>query len=292
VSQSELPEFDTIWDYAKPAASEARFRQLLAETHARSEPADRAELLTQIARAQGLQRHFDAAHATLDAALALLRQDDRRAKARYLLERGRVFNSAGAPAIAHGLFLDAWKLARASGNDALAIDAAHMLAIVESGEAALEWNQRALELALASTDPRAQRWLGSLYNNLGWTYHEASAFERALAFFSSAIATWTDAGRDADAFTASWASARTLRSLGRVKEALTAQRALLAETERAGVTDGYILEEIGECLLALGRADEATPYFAQAFDALSTDDQLAEREPERLRRLRTLGSAS
>ena len=292
MSQSELPEFDTLWDYAEPAASEARFRQLLAETYARSEPADRAELLTQIARAQGLQRHFAAAHATLDAALALLRQDDRRAKARYLLERGRVFNSAGAPAIAHGLFLDAWKLAQASGADALAIDAAHMLAIVESGEAALEWSQRALERALASKDPRARRWLGSLYNNLGWTYHEASAFERALELFTLAADTWAAEGRDADARTARWASAHTLRSLGRVKEALTAQRALLAETERAGVTDGYILEEIGECLLALGRADEATSYFAQAVDALSTDDQLAEREPERLRRLRTLGSAS
>jgi len=82
MSQSELPEFETLWDYAEPAASEARFRQLLAETHARSEPADRAELLTQIARAQGLQRHFDTAHATLDAALALLCQDDRRSHAR------------------------------------------------------------------------------------------------------------------------------------------------------------------------------------------------------------------
>jgi tetratricopeptide (TPR) repeat protein len=287
-----LPEFDTLWDYAEPAASEARFRHLLAETHARSEPADRAELLTQVARAQGLQRHFDAAHTTLDAALALLCQDDRRAKARYLLERGRVFNSAGAPAIAHGLFLDAWKLARACGAGALAVDAAHMLAIVESGEAALQWNQRALELALASTDPRARRWLGSLYNNLGWTYHEAGAFDRALEVFTLAADNWAAEGRDADARTARWASAHTLRSLGRVKEALAAQRALLAETERASVTDGYILEEIGECLLALGRADEATSYFAQAFDALSTDDQLAEREPERLRRLRMLGSAT
>src|SRR5260221_2415181 len=105
MSQSELPEFETLWDYAEPAASEARFRQLLAETHARSEPADRAELLTQIARAQGLQRHFDTAHATLDAALALLRQDDRRAQAPCPLEPGRGFNSAGGPAIAPGLFL-------------------------------------------------------------------------------------------------------------------------------------------------------------------------------------------
>src|SRR5258708_33321375 len=104
MSQSELPEFETLWDYAEPAASEARFRQLLAETHARSEPADRAALLTQIARAQGLQPHFDTAHATLEAALALLRQDDRRAQGRVLPERGRVVNSCGAAAITPVLF--------------------------------------------------------------------------------------------------------------------------------------------------------------------------------------------
>src|SRR5262249_49361501 len=140
VSQSDLPEFETLWDHAEPAASEARLRQLLAETEVwagHAAPADRinrayrAELLTQIARAQGLQRRYEDAHRTLDNALALLHEDDRTAKARSLLERGRIFLSAGAPAVAHSLFLDAWKLARASGAEAIAIDAAHMLAIVE-----------------------------------------------------------------------------------------------------------------------------------------------------------------
>lgn len=42
-----------------------------------------------------------------------------------------------------------------------------------------------------------------------------------------------------------------------------------------GEASGFTFEEIGECLLALGRADEARPYFAQACAALSNDAWLA-----------------
>ena len=53
---TDPPEIDDLWDYTDPAGSEARFRACLAQT----EPGSSAyrELLTQIARAQGLQRNF------------------------------------------------------------------------------------------------------------------------------------------------------------------------------------------------------------------------------------------
>ncbi|MFN8565329.1 MAG: hypothetical protein U0703_27730 [Anaerolineae bacterium] len=43
--------FDALWDYDHPAETEKTFRALLAQT----DGARRFELLTQIARAQGLQ---------------------------------------------------------------------------------------------------------------------------------------------------------------------------------------------------------------------------------------------
>jgi electron transport complex protein RnfB len=55
------------------------------------------EIDTQIARALGLQRRFDAAHATLDAVSPGLAAVDPRVRVRYLLERGRAYNSSGAP---------------------------------------------------------------------------------------------------------------------------------------------------------------------------------------------------
>ncbi len=88
---------------------------------------------------------------------------------------------------------------------------------------------------------------------------------------------------------ATWCVARTLRSLSRVEEALSKQLALKAEFESTGETDGYVFEEIGECLFALKREDEARPYFAEAYEVLSQDDRLVEQEPDRIARLKKLG---
>ena len=52
--------------------------------------------------------------------------------------------------------------------------------------------------------------------------------------------------------------------------------------------DGYIFEEIGECLFELDRADEAKVYFGLAYGLLSKDEWLKSNEPERLERLKYL----
>src|SRR5262245_53476156 len=59
----DTSDFDQLWDYDDPAASEQRFRVLLLRIAAGT-PAY-LELVTQIARAQGLQRDFEAAHSTV-----------------------------------------------------------------------------------------------------------------------------------------------------------------------------------------------------------------------------------
>src|SRR5688500_531281 len=84
--QGDLPDFDKLWDYNDPAATEQKFRALLPQAEASGDPSYRAQLLTQVARAQGLQRKFDDAHATLDQVVQV---DDSLPRVRYLLERGR-----------------------------------------------------------------------------------------------------------------------------------------------------------------------------------------------------------
>jgi tetratricopeptide (TPR) repeat protein len=182
-SAHELPSFDALWDYDQPAATEQQFRAILPQAEQRGDLAYYAELLTQIARAEGLQRKFAEAHATLDAAQALIAPDLVRPQIRYLLERGRVFNSSRQPDRAKPLFLEAWELARAHHEDFYAIDAAHMVAIVEPAEQKLEWERRALACAEASDQPRARTWLGSLYNNMGWSHHELGDYAQALDLF-------------------------------------------------------------------------------------------------------------
>jgi tetratricopeptide (TPR) repeat protein len=290
-SRGELPDFDALWNYDQPAATERAFQDVLGRTSDRASLDYWLELLTQLARAQALQRHFDEAHATLDQVQAQLLDEAVVPRIRYLLERGRTFNSSGEPGRAHQLFLEAWELASAHAQDAYAVDAAHMLGIVEQGEQSLLWNRQALGLARRSDDPRARRWQGSLYNNMGWSYHAAKEYEQALAMFESALAAWEADGQSDRVPIARWSVARALRSLGRTQEAFDRQMALLAESERAGTRDGYVLEEIGECLLSLGRIQEAQPFFLRAWDMFSQDVRLTQTEPTRLERLHTLGTA-
>lgn len=285
---AELPDLDSLWDYQDPARTEARMRELMAQAKRAGDRAYLAALLTQIARAQGLRGNFEGGHATLDQAEPMA-AGTTAPRIRLMLERGRLHNSAGDPAAARVHFAQAWQTGRDSMEDALAVDAAHMLAIVSQGEEALQWNTTALELAESSADPRARRWRAPLLNNLGWAYLDRGDFESARACFQRAVPLREAAGDARELRIARWCVARSLRSLGRVEEALRQQRDLL-ETSQAQ-PDGYVSEEIGECLQLLGRQAEARPHFAEAFRLLSGDSGLAKTEPERLSRLRELAGS-
>ena len=286
---SNLPDLHGLWDYNDPAGTESKFRAGLAKAAASDDRGYHAELLTQIARAQGLQRQFDEAHRTLDEAEEMIDGDMHRARVRYLLERGRVYNSSGNADKAKPLFVKAWQLASGEGIDGLAVDAAHMVATVEVGKEALKWNHKALDLANSSADPDAQRWTGSLCNNIGWTYHSEGDFDRALEYFEQALEHRLEQGKADDVRVARWCIARCLRSQDRVEEALAIQRELEKQIADVQNPDGYVYEELAECLHALGRLDEAKPYFRRAHDLLSKDRWFVDGEGPRLARLATLG---
>jgi tetratricopeptide (TPR) repeat protein len=279
-----------LWDFDRPDVSEERFRAALVAATG----SDALVLRTQLARALGLRRRFEEAAAELDA---VPDNGDPLVRTYRELERGRVLNSGGDPDGARAHFLTALAEAEAAGLDHLAADAAHMMAIVEPGEAQLPWAERALAIASASADPRARRWIGSVSHNLGWTLHGLGRHEEALAVWRRALAfreeqfgeeQFREEQGDAGALhIAQWTVARGLRSLGRYEEALAIQRDLAGRVD----SDGYVREELGELLLALGRPDEARPHFAAAYAMLSQDEWLAADEPDRLARLAALGAA-
>jgi tetratricopeptide (TPR) repeat protein len=281
-------DFDSLWDYSNPHQTETRFREILLQVP--EENVAYLELLTQIARAQGLQQKFDRAHQTLDQVERRLGKYSSRAKVRYLLERGRALNASGRADEARPLFEQALDMAYELSEDFYAVDALHMLAIVAPPTASLELNLRAIQLADSSSQAKARGWLASLYNNTGWSYHNQGDYESALEMFERAETARRSQGRVREIRIAQWCVARALRSLNRLEEALSRQMALKEEYEAAGESNnGYVYEEIGESLLALNREEESRPYFAKAYELLSRDDWLAEKEPERLARLKELG---
>lgn len=273
-------EIDALWDFSDPAATEVRFREALI--HAES-PEIRAEISTQIARTLGLQRRFDEAQQVLDALDP--EATSPRVAVRRLLEQGRVLNSSGRKQEAIAPFQLALDLAaKEPGMDYYAVDAAHMLGIATEGSASLEWNLRAIDMAKASPDPRAQKWLGSLLNNTAWSLHDLGRLEEAHAMFVDALAFREKHGTEETIRIAKWSVARALRSLGRLDDALAIQDSLAV-----GQDDGYIAEELGELWLAKGEPERAKPYFQAAFAKLSQDPWLSANEPDRLARLKSLG---
>lgn len=284
-----MTDFDKLWDYNNPSETESNFRKLLPDIKNTGDKSAYLQLLTQIARTLGLQMKFDEAHKILDETESQLTDDLSLAKVRYLLERGRTFNSSKQKEKAEKLFLEAFELSRKNGYDNFTVDAAHMMGIVTSGEESLKWNETAIELAENSKDKKANGWLGSLYNNTAWTYHDMKEYEKALEIFEKNVKWHAERNTGQGLIIAKWSVARTLRSLGKVKQALEMQNSLLEEIEEKNIEqDGYVFEEIAECNLTLGNKSEAGKNFAAAHQLLSKDIWLAEYEKERLDRMKEL----
>lgn len=288
-------DFDALWNYGDPAGTEAQFRAVRPALEAHGNHGRLLELDTQIARTQALQRHFDEAFATLETVHAALRDGETRATVRYELELGRTLRSSGRREEARPHFERARELAAAAHEAALAIDAIHMIALVEPDPAKqIALNLDAIGLARASEDPKARRWQGSLWNNIGMTYHDLGQLDRALDAFQTALTLSEQTGEAGRIRIARWMVAWTQRLKGDLAQALATQEALERAQAGTGAGDGYVFEELGEIHLALAargpaadHAERARGYFARAYALLKDDPDLADDAP-RLARMQRL----
>ena len=282
---TQLPDFRELWDFQNPAATEQKFREVLARDATAEHPTYRKQLVTQIARTYSLRSMFEEAHQELDAIEAELDEVEPVVEVRYLLERGRTYNSAKKADEARPLFERAWDVARRARLDGLAVDAAHMMGIVERGDASIEWNEKAMAYAEASDDPAAKRWLGALYNNMGWTYHDAGKYERALELFEKGYE-WRKERDDEEAtLVALWSVGRAMRSLERHDHALKLQLRVLERRDELESPDGFVHEELGELYLQRGNREKAREHFALAFELLKKFDWVEDDRLERIERL-------
>jgi tetratricopeptide (TPR) repeat protein len=294
VGINPLPNFDAMWNYQHPDSTEIIFTEMLKGLKDSSESSYNAEyhaeLLTQIARTQGLQGKFIQAHAALDSVRNMLNENMKTAQIRYLLERGRVFNTSGEWEISKPLFFKAYEFGIENNLDIYTLDAAHMMGIVEPPEKQLDWNLKALKIAEESSDTNCKNWLGPLYNNIGWTFHDLTEYEQAISYFQKGYNRRMKVEDERGARIAKWAVGRCLRSLRKMDEALKLQKEILAELKEKNLpNDGYVFEELAELYLLKDNKEQAKINFKLAYQELSKDEWLVKNEPKRLNRLKELG---
>lgn len=260
-----------LWDFSNPALSEERFRAALATAQAEGRRDDALILQTQIARTLGLRRDLDGARALLRTLEPQLAGAGAEARARHALEWGRNHISAVTRpaertpenlATARTANLRALAAAYEGRLDGLAIDAVHMMAFVDDDPAEQRrWNEQALAMVMASTQPDGQRWEASIRNNLalslrGMGLHAESLphFERALALREAAKAS------PRQQYVARWLLAHSLRLAGRLDDALAQQTRLEGQMHVVGDPDPFVLEELELIHRARGDAARADHY--------------------------------
>jgi tetratricopeptide (TPR) repeat protein len=263
-------DVDALWNFGEPAQSEQRFRAALATAHGD----DAFVLETQIARTYGLRERFADARKRLRALAPHLSEAGPEARARYWLELGRTYASATHPAKSQTVdarqrarkdYLRAYAYAKAAGADALAIDALHMLAFVDTAPAdQLRWGELALDAALSSPQAHARAWEASLRNNVGYALLQLGRNEEALALFEAALAL-REQRDDAEAtWVARWMVARALRAMGRLDEALQIQHRIEHERDAAHAPDPEVFEELALLHAAKGELRRAHMYALRA----------------------------
>ena len=239
--------FDALWDYSKPAETEAKFRALLPEAEQSGDRSYHAQVLTQIARTHSLRGNFDEAHRILDRVEKMLDYELKLARVRYLLERGRTFNSSKQPQRALPLFAEASDIAAANEHWRYAIDAVHMLAIAEPDPAKqVEWNLKGVAMVEAHPDQRG--WLWSLYNNIAESHALLRDYQSSLDYTCKLLAFQKEKG-EPDMYTLK-DEARFLRLLGHADRALP----LIEKLAEKHPDDPWIKEELAESRRVMGIA--------------------------------------
>lgn len=259
-----------LWDFGNPALSEQRFRTELAN----SSDDDALILTTQIARTYGLRKEFNRAQTILNGVEPQIASAGAEARTRFALEYGRTLASATHPpetqteatrAQARTRFESALATAREAKLDALAIDAIHMLAFVDTTPAdQRKWALAALAVVEASDQAAAKKWEASVRNNLGYALHQLGQYEDALTQFKLALAI-RERGTNAVATrTAQWMIAWTLRAMKRNDEALAIQLRLEREGDAAKQADPYVFEELEILYRERGDSERAAHYASQS----------------------------
>jgi tetratricopeptide (TPR) repeat protein len=270
-----------LWDFGDLVASEGRLRAQLEDEQS---DAGRAEVLTQLARVEGLRGDFEAGERLVDEAQGLAGESDV-ALARVDLERGRLRRSSGEREAALPLFESASVRATEAREWFIAADAVHMAALAAPDRTGfVAWTARGIDLG--DEHEEAAYWLGPLLNNLGWEHYEAGEHQLALDAFERALSEREREPENREGIElAQYAVGKALRALRRPEEAIPLLEAAISSAEARGTNDGWYHEELGLEYADAGRTADAREHATAALRLLETADPSFAADAKRATRL-------
>ena len=289
---SQFPDHDGLWASSSLLETEAKIKNKISPVQSDRHDLKSLELLTQLARVQGLQGHFAQADQTLKSVEVEIHQQDPKlrsqAEIRWLLEQGRLFAMQMIPAKGLVFIKQAMDKAIEDKNSFFAIDAAVMLTLMNPMKRQHETLQWALTEAETTTSPDSKLWLPFLYIMNAWTLFDTRQFDRALEFFQKALDQPHLPQQRMQTQAIKWSLARTKRALGHFDEALDLLNEVRLEFEAVGESNGYVYLEIAENLRQQQKEQDAKPYFEMAYNILSLNLWFTDNKETELARIKEL----
>lgn len=257
-----------------------------------------AEALT--ARMFALQTKWEDGRKWLDKAAKSAKPERKKGWATYLGVRGRFeWQDQKDNDKAKKTFIEMYDFCIKAEMQSMALDAAHMVALVGTPAEKEEWALKAIKAAEAANE---KGWLGPLWNNLGWMYDEQGKTEKALEALQNARKYHHETGNEFTKMVADFGVAHALRRVGKLKEAREMLIAAFDKAKERYAADekdkeraewvGWGHKYFGDLLVDEGKKDEALkeykaarPFLIQADiekwgadDLKKIDDKIAELE--------------
>ena len=242
------------------------------------------ESYSQIARCHLINNDIESCRQWLEKAETIASADDPAGWSRYLGVRGRLewqqaVKETGEyqPAVktAAATFEDMYNYCLQHSLYERAVDAAHMMAIVDDPERRLAWGEKGIK---AAENGGISGWLPALWNNHGWNLSDAGRHEEALAALLKAREYHYKTGREMSKLIADWSVGYAYRMVGQLDSAKTWMSKVYDWADSLYQADnstenaewlGLAAKEMGEIALADGndKAD-ARKYFELAVNKL------------------------
>ena len=271
-ASSLISQADSLFNSRQYDQARDLYMQAADNAQAAGDNSELIEAYAMIARTYLTVDNKEPGRAWLDKAALYARKGEPLGWSRYLGVRGRFEWKDNQLEKASSTFKEMYQYCSDNKLYERAIDAAHMVAIVGGPEEQVEWRLKGIKEAEAGN---VTRWLGPLWNNLGWTYESTGKYKESVEAYIKAREYHYKYSDEKSKLMADWALGHAYRLNGQVDSAaqwITPD--LLAKFETLGDDEfqGWVFKELGEIAILRSEPDSALAFLVRAEEKLRAAD--------------------